>query len=217
MTMKKQPEGVTRQRRGDTRPASEYDIFRGSQHLGSTHRQDKGRWKPVSAYLDAAAALADGAPVFKDHTQAVEWLLEQAPPQVVAEARDGSQEAAQPAEDTSDQAEVPAAETPAEVPVADEAPPVQVDDTMGTAPLPFGQPVEEVPGVEVPEDPFAPPAGGGSPFPAEVPVAAPPQAAQGVDHPFADPFAAPASAPSQEPVKVPADPFAGDAFADPFA
>jgi hypothetical protein len=69
VTMKRQPEGIRRVRRGDKQPADEYDIFLRDEHLGYTQRAKGGKWR----------AFPDGQEVWPealaDHTAAVEQLL----------------------------------------------------------------------------------------------------------------------------------------------
>lgn len=79
MAMKKQPDGISRARRGDEKfdehgkalPPTEWDILFGKDVIGQTIREPKRKWRAVS--------VKPGAPfpeLFSDWSQAIVWLLE---------------------------------------------------------------------------------------------------------------------------------------------
>lgn len=114
MSMKKQPEGITRKPHGEAQydaetgkkiPPSMYDIFLGETILGYTERQVKGKWRATPP----TAPSQDG---FKNHTEAVEWLLgvHRGLENVSDTATSAEAEAVSPEPDTTVTEEEPSAE-----------------------------------------------------------------------------------------------------------
>lgn len=84
MTMKKQPDGIRRVRRGDAKevdgkkqPVNEYDILRGAGddeiNLGHTAREGNGKWRAFSA----KEGVKPWPEAFDNHTLAVEYLIQE--------------------------------------------------------------------------------------------------------------------------------------------
>ena len=74
MTMRKQPEGAKRRKRGDAKPAQEYDILLEGKPIGYTQRAEKGKWRafPVDAEGNVGAVWPT---LFDNHTLATEHLV----------------------------------------------------------------------------------------------------------------------------------------------